>query len=100
MHTPGSCVVSGGGGGVSGVLASADIHLLDAPCVKGGTPLIQFRDSKTNEEIRVRFMLDLTNECFQTPPRCVMQDDHAVYKIIIGFLRVWNHNTLFRGISV
>ena len=29
-----------------------------------------------------------------------MQDDHAVYKIIIGFLRVWNHNTLFRGIGV
>lgn len=48
-------------------LASADIHLLDALCVKGGTPLIEFRHSKTNEEIRVRFTcLDLTNECFQT----------------------------------
>lgn len=37
---------------------------------------------------------------FKHAPRCVMQDDHAVYKIIIGFLRVWNHNTLFGGIGV
>lgn len=36
---------------------------------------------------------------FKHTPRCVMQNDHAVYKIIIGFLRVWNHNTLFRGIE-
>ena len=31
---------------------------------------------------------------FKHTPRCAMQDDHAVYKIIIGFLSVESLHTV------